>query len=413
MMNFLTRFRLRLNESVRLAIFLILGSLTLIFAAEIGNCPYDLTSHANRAANMLTAKAVAYAYNSFYQSVPYHKAVVTPEAVVKFETKGADGKKVCNKVDFGVDRIFATALRILLIVVLFLLICPPKHVTVRSRLVKIAHASVALLLLFIIRAVLLAITALITITHIEWLDTPLRCFFMLIVCCSTLAVTDDEPSDANGTGAAAKQIKTLIILALPVVLAGCKGSNNHVTINFGDGGIFPFLTMLILAGGSIYKNFVRKKGEQAPQPTPAPATVVPADVQDDGRATAPTDTLDHIDRTLTTLTRNGRSIMQGLTQIRNKVDPFDRYAGLEKVSEARRSLVRRAIDYSYEKQYAVVPLSPGRGKAGKRTLASLAELVWKEYPNHQVGFTDLKDFKTALNEQAHRNERSFLWEGKE
>lgn len=106
----------------------------------------------------------------------------------------------------------------------------------------------------------------------------------------------------------------------------------------------------------------------------------------------------------------GQKTKKLVVRVKNKVDPFDRYDGLEKVSEARRPLIHAAIDYCYKQAIVIVPIG-GKPKEGQLRLSDFANVVWNlpESKNNQAGFSGLKDFQTALNEQAHRNERSFRW----
>lgn len=105
-----------------------------------------------------------------------------------------------------------------------------------------------------------------------------------------------------------------------------------------------------------------------------------------------------------------KPILQNTKDIKNKVDPFDRYRGIDGLEEKHRPLVRAAIDYCYTKQIELTPIG-GKATEGHPRLAEFAETVWAlpEYRNLQAGFKNFEGFKTVLNEQAHRNERSFLW----
>ena len=120
---------------------------------------------------------------------------------------------------------------------------------------------------------------------------------------------------------------------------------------------------------------------------------------------------DEIKPLIDTLDRNRlKPILENTKDIKNRVDPFDRYRGIDGLDEKRRPLIHAAIDYCYTRQIELTPIGD-EPTDGHPRLAEFGKMIWElpEFANMQAGFTGLKDFQTVLNEQAHRNERSFLW----
>lgn len=116
------------------------------------------------------------------------------------------------------------------------------------------------------------------------------------------------------------------------------------------------------------------------------------------------------------------AVKTALAPVVSQFDPNDRFAGLNKITSiTRQTQIRRAIEYSWDENYAIVRPKVGandKTTKGKNTIASLARVVWERYCEKEkwdstqfscVGYPNLKAYEVALRDRAEDNPASFRW----
>ena len=221
--------------------------------------------------NRVTARCFAEFFNGTAVGLPLHSVSVDGKATVHYLRYTPKAGFEERTLSFYGDNFFHIAWRIWILYALMLLACPPRTLNSKEKLLMVVSSGCWIFgYMFLFRCFAMgALASLLDLArHYKPVHQTLCALFPLTVWyVSTISFGLGHLIKRKWSTHSVSGTKTnaVVLIALLILIEGCKGALSHNSISVsvgGESGSLPYMTVLAFIAGSFFSNLRQRKREE-------------------------------------------------------------------------------------------------------------------------------------------------------